>query len=1218
MDGTGEVDVDAKKIHPFFSATKNAVPSISAPAVACPVTPDPSCSPGSDKPLAKSEIFLVALDENEPAQGPSKRRKTDSDAEPEEPKQPRKRGRPRGKAKPKVPAGSNIAEHFGQKNDIISKGTVAHGDSCDNGEVHGDIDIEVQQTAQPVPQAPVPAIEPMDAGPVANPATDKQPQDSKPTKLLKFNPKTGTIGSPPKPRAQNIEEVTSDQKPVTRPRRAKKGASLMVHIPYGVEDDDARIRISEKIEDIFSGVRYTPAKTKDHVTSQSLGPRDNPTSSQERPSKRPSKKTGTPKKAKAAHPFFNAKSKTTSANTANEKEQPKSPAKRQSIFTSTPCSPKHTRQQPTKFNFPQFGMKSGATKFPGAQQAAWPWQGMVHIHGDERDTNPVDGDSFRSTGSGSRKAKGRAVEFPAAESVMGAVEEKLELTKLAEELKVLNSDDFLPPPITLRVPGRHFESGKRLQARLKPELRTLGSGDRTKTHPAILKGFDSLTKSLPAFDRSTCETIAWTQKYSPTSASEILQGGTEAEFLRDWLQTLKVQTVDTGSSDNLTNPKSGPSRKKKRKKLDNFIVSSDEESSFIDEGSDDESAWMPQSSQASSRKTVVRAGSSKGAKFMNAVLLSGPQGSGKSATVYAIAKELDFEVFEISPGSRRNGKDIIEKIGDMTRNHQVSHKQEASKLDGAIDEADVAHEISSGKQGMMTSFFKPKADAKPKVSTKSSAKEPTQTNAENPQKKPNKAQKQSLILLEEVDILYEEDKQFWATVIGLMAQSKRPFIMTCNNEFLVPLHSLALHGIFRFSAAPVDLAVDQLLLIAANEGHALNREAIGALYESRGHDLRASIAELNYWCQIGVGDPKGGFAWFYRKWPKGSDLDEHGDRIRVVSSGTYLTGMGWLGRDPVCNSPGASNVQEEIARQVWESWGLDTSDYQCSLDNTKRTQMSNITSQTRAERIALLDVADSFYESFSAADVISQGALSTLNQVSMDPTLPPLPSKAKDDFIVGLQPIDAPLMSKYNTATFDMATSIRRLAESWLVGTSLASQDEHLQLDEDSAISTIKASSNRLASASGITRLDYSMAFDPIAVSDKSLGQPSGHLDPSVFDRTMKMITLDVAPYVRSIVAYDQRLQAERLSRSSLLSEGGQPKKRMRQTRAAYSALEGGTRASTRREKYFSADINPHLVMRTGGVGWELLTNDVYTQNEVQNSPNSSAVDSDEINDPIV
>lgn len=124
-----------------------------------------------------------------------------------------------------------------------------------------------------------------------------------------------------------------------------------------------------------------------------------------------------------------------------------------------------------------------------------------------------------------------------------------------------------------------------------------------------------------------------------------------------------------------------------------------------------------------------------------------------------------------------------------------------------------------------------------------------------------------------------------------------------------------------------------------------------------------------------------------------------------------------------------------------------------------------------------------------------------------------------------------------------------------------------------------------------ISRIDFAFAFDPIAAPDTSSLQLASYLEPSVFDRTMKLITLDVAPYVRSIVAYDSHLQKQRLKLSTLVSEGGkatsaQGAKRMRTTRAALSALEGGSRSTTRGERWFKADINPYLVAKTAGEGW--------------------------------
>lgn len=117
-----------------------------------------------------------------------------------------------------------------------------------------------------------------------------------------------------------------------------------------------------------------------------------------------------------------------------------------------------------------------------------------------------------------------------------------------------------------------------------------------------------------------------------------------------------------------------------------------------------------------------------------------------------------------------------------------------------------------------------------------------------------------------------------------------------------------------------------------------------------------------------------------------------------------------------------------------------------------------------------------------------------------------------------------------------------------------------------------------------VTRSSLSAAFSPIASSPKALS-----IGPYIasFENTKSVVVEEVAPYVRSIVSYDMRLEEQRLRLNSLLSEGARNGKRIRTTRASRAALEGGSKANTRRERWFSERTNFPLVLQTGGSGWQ-------------------------------
>lgn len=443
------------------------------------------------------------------------------------------------------------------------------------------------------------------------------------------------------------------------------------------------------------------------------------------------------------------------------------------------------------------------------------------------------------------------------------------------------------------------------------------------THSALLRLFNEIHSSRTAFDRFECETHDWTHKYAPKRAEEVLQSGPEALVLRDWLKSLTITSVGSGRSeppkgrDNSVTSKrlDANSRRKKRKRaeeLDGFVISSDEETVEMEELACPEISESDAQYRFSGKKSVVRAANilgphAEGQRAANAIVISGPHGCGKTAAVYAVAQELDFEVFEINSGSRRSGKDILEKVGDMTKNHLVNQAC-ATKGDefakGITNFAELSKsEVRSNCQNNVKPVLQPKIEVKrkprgrPRIHAKS-----LDTNdnlKKKKEKKTEQSQRQSLILLEEVDVLFEEDRQFWSTTLDLIMHSKRPIIMTCTDESLLPLDEMVLFALLRFTPPPEPLAIDYLILVASSEGHLLSRKPLSVLLRSKHFDLRASITELNFFCQMAIGDAKGGLEWMLIQSSfTESQTNEEDKNLRVVSVGTYGENLERAQRSP--------------------------------------------------------------------------------------------------------------------------------------------------------------------------------------------------------------------------------------------------------------------------------------------------------------------------------
>jgi hypothetical protein len=134
------------------------------------------------------------------------------------------------------------------------------------------------------------------------------------------------------------------------------------------------------------------------------------------------------------------------------------------------------------------------------------------------------------------------------------------------------SDGYAGPREDLRLPNKLLISGIEVISRISSELSTgvkVSGGDDLMgstaslpgMHPSLQTLCDALPGHLSAFDRCIGETQGWNQKYAPTTALEVLQPSSKMAILKDWLLSLKVNTVEAALPHS-PHPKYHPNRRR--------------------------------------------------------------------------------------------------------------------------------------------------------------------------------------------------------------------------------------------------------------------------------------------------------------------------------------------------------------------------------------------------------------------------------------------------------------------------------------------------------------------------------------------------------------------------------------------------------------------------------------------------------------------------------
>ncbi|GLD66733.1 ATPase family AAA domain-containing protein 5-like protein [Lates japonicus] len=385
----------------------------------------------------------------------------------------------------------------------------------------------------------------------------------------------------------------------------------------------------------------------------------------------------------------------------------------------------------------------------------------------------------------------------------------------------------------------------------------------------LLLGEDSGKKDVVKED------VLWTDKYQPQHSSDIIGNTASVRRLHSWLKEWKLRA----------------DREERKKQKDKKQ----------EEGSND-SDWDCGEEDSQDGEDML----------CNTVLITGPTGVGKTAAVYACAQELGFKVFEVNASSQRSGRLILSQLREATQSHQVdsqgvnAHKPTyfnsygTSSSAGTIRPGSSPRKINSprrvvssprkhpqsprgAKKGglaptSLANFFKMgRPSNKEPPNTKKNeqtaaskkvmkannegvnkhkdlaVKSPTATtpNEKNGEEQGKKTAT-SLILFEEVDVIFDDDSGFLAAIKTFMTTTKRPVILTTSD----PAFSTMFDGNFEeihFRTPSVGNVGSYLQLLCLAEDMRTDPSDVGSLLRLNGCDIRQSLLQLQFWTRSAGG-----------------------------------------------------------------------------------------------------------------------------------------------------------------------------------------------------------------------------------------------------------------------------------------------------------------------------------------------------------------------------
>uniref|UniRef100_A0A3B4ZZI8 ATPase family AAA domain containing 5 n=1 Tax=Stegastes partitus TaxID=144197 RepID=A0A3B4ZZI8_9TELE len=328
------------------------------------------------------------------------------------------------------------------------------------------------------------------------------------------------------------------------------------------------------------------------------------------------------------------------------------------------------------------------------------------------------------------------------------------------------------------------------------------------------------------------EDVLWTDKYSPQDSSEVVGNSASVKRLHSWLKKWKLRA-----------DRDERRKMEERKQVEN-------------------NSWDCGDFQG-------EAGAEDGAQepLWNTMLITGPSGVGKTASVYACAQELGFKVFEVNCSSQRSGRHVLSQLQEASQSHLVemsgtdplkpayfhnystnSCTAKSETVPGRTDDRWFSFHCIKAKPATLTlaHYFKMKAKA-----------DHLHFSGMSPCEKPDSQKlgdsspdSTSLILFEEVDVIFDDDVGFLAAIKTFMTTTKRPVILTTNDPRFKERFDCSLEEIIFKTPSAVNVC-SHLQLVCLAEKVRLDLDDVCSLLKLSCGDVRRCLLQLQLWVNSG-------------------------------------------------------------------------------------------------------------------------------------------------------------------------------------------------------------------------------------------------------------------------------------------------------------------------------------------------------------------------------